>query len=108
MIKPYYQEENITIYHGDCLEIMPQLEPVDLVLTDPPYGINHCSHGQIFLKSEKILGDDGLWAYDFLISLKKPLCCFYSPYNPPNIKWRNILVWSKGLQVGAGGDPSTC
>ena len=24
---------------GDCLEIMPQLEPVDLVLTDPPYGI---------------------------------------------------------------------
>ena len=27
------------MYHGDCLEIMPQLEPVDLVLTDPPYGI---------------------------------------------------------------------
>jgi len=41
MIKPYYQEPNITIYHGDCLEIMPELEPVDLVLTDPPYGINH-------------------------------------------------------------------
>jgi len=38
-IKPYYNEGDITIYHGDCLEIMPQLEPVDLVLTDPPYGI---------------------------------------------------------------------
>ena len=36
-MKPYYEEPNITIYHGDCLEIMPQLEPVDLVLTDPPY-----------------------------------------------------------------------
>ena len=42
MIKPYYEEEGITLYHGDCLEIMPQLEDksVDLVLTDPPYGAN--------------------------------------------------------------------
>ena len=39
-MKPYYQDDNCTIYHGDCREILPQLEPVDLVLTDPPYGIN--------------------------------------------------------------------
>jgi len=39
MAKPYYQHEGITIYHGDCREILPTLEPVDLVLTDPPYGI---------------------------------------------------------------------
>jgi len=40
--KSYYQdgEAGITIYHGDCLEIMAELEPVDLVLTDPPYGNN--------------------------------------------------------------------
>jgi len=36
-MKPYYNHAGITIYHGDCLEILPQLEPVDLVLTDPPY-----------------------------------------------------------------------
>lgn len=36
-MKPYYDHKGITIYHGDCLEILPQLEPVDLVLTDPPY-----------------------------------------------------------------------
>ena len=36
---PYYETELGKLYHGDCLEIMPQLEPVDLVLTDPPYGI---------------------------------------------------------------------
>jgi len=41
-MKAYYQEKNITIYHGDCLEIMPQLEPVDLVLTDVPYGTTAC------------------------------------------------------------------
>lgn len=37
MIKPYYDHGNIQIFHGDCLEIMPQLKPVDLVLTDPDY-----------------------------------------------------------------------
>jgi len=35
--KPYYETPLGKLYHGDCLEIMPQLEPVDLVLTDPPY-----------------------------------------------------------------------
>ncbi|TXH49890.1 MAG: site-specific DNA-methyltransferase [Desulfurellales bacterium] len=34
---PYYQDEFSTIYHGDCREILPLLEPVDLVLTDPPF-----------------------------------------------------------------------
>lgn len=29
-----------TLYLGDCLEILPTLEPVDAVVTDPPYGIN--------------------------------------------------------------------
>lgn len=37
--KPYYDEDGITIYHGDCREILPHLPKVDLVLTDPPYGI---------------------------------------------------------------------
>ena len=42
MIKPYYETELGKLYHGDCLEIMPELEPVDLVLTDPPYGVTGC------------------------------------------------------------------
>lgn len=36
---PYYDSDGITIFHGDCREILPTLDPVDLVLTDPPYGI---------------------------------------------------------------------
>lgn len=36
---PYYKDDHCTIYHGDCREILPQLDKVDLVLTDPPYGI---------------------------------------------------------------------
>ena len=38
-MKPYYDGDGITIYHGDCREILPYLPKVDLVLTDPPYGI---------------------------------------------------------------------
>jgi site-specific DNA-methyltransferase (adenine-specific) len=38
-VKSYYQDGAVQIFHGDCREILPQLEPVDLVLTDPPYGL---------------------------------------------------------------------
>ena len=38
-LKPYYQDNHCTIYHGDCREILPTLDPVDIVLTDPPYGV---------------------------------------------------------------------
>lgn len=44
-MKPYYEHAGITIYHGDCAEIAPQLpgcaRPFDLVLTDPPYAIGN-------------------------------------------------------------------
>lgn len=44
-MKPYYQDDACTIYHGDCREILPGLEMVDLVLTDPPYGIKRFEKG---------------------------------------------------------------
>lgn len=39
-MKPYYDHAGITIYHGDCREIISKLPKVALVLTDPPYGID--------------------------------------------------------------------
>jgi site-specific DNA-methyltransferase (adenine-specific) len=39
-IKPYYEHAGITIYHGDCREILPTMPRCDLILTDPPYGID--------------------------------------------------------------------
>lgn len=39
--KPYYDDgKGIVIYNADCRDILPDLPKVDLVLTDPPYGIN--------------------------------------------------------------------
>lgn len=43
-MKPYYEDDAVTIYHGDCRDILPTLTPVDLLLTDPPYGIGAPSH----------------------------------------------------------------
>jgi site-specific DNA-methyltransferase (adenine-specific) len=41
--RPYFESDGVTLYHGDCREILPQLEPeaFDLVLTDPPYLVSY-------------------------------------------------------------------
>jgi site-specific DNA-methyltransferase (adenine-specific) len=38
-ISPYYQGGNVTIYHGDCRDVLPHLSKVQLVITDPPYSL---------------------------------------------------------------------
>lgn len=43
-IKPYHQEDAGIIYCADCREILPHLPKVDLVLTDPPYGLGRKLH----------------------------------------------------------------
>lgn len=54
---PYYEENGITIYCGDCREILPHLpnKSIDLVLTDPPYGHNN-NDGDLIANWEKALG----------------------------------------------------
>lgn len=37
-MKPYYESDGITIFHGDCRRVLCELSPCDLLLTDPPYG----------------------------------------------------------------------
>jgi site-specific DNA-methyltransferase (adenine-specific) len=38
-VKPYYEQDGIVIYHGDCREVLPELSGFDAVATDPPYGV---------------------------------------------------------------------
>lgn len=44
-MKPYYQDSAVTIYHGDCSEILGTLPPVDLVFTSPPYNLGTTTGG---------------------------------------------------------------
>lgn len=46
MPTPYYSDDMVTIYHGDCRDILPEIETVDLVLTDPPYGVGEVTHNR--------------------------------------------------------------
>ena len=67
-MKPYYETELGVLYHGDCLDIMPHLEPVDLVLTDPPYPNFHTEQYGYF---------------DGIINFLNSLCC------------RQLIFWTE-------------
>ena len=66
---PYYQEPNITIYHGDCLEIMPSLAPdsIDAIVTDPPYGLE-------FMGKDWDKGVPGIRFWTEALRVAKPGC----------------------------------
>lgn len=101
---PYYDHDGITIYHGDCREILPHLDPVDLVLTDPPYGIGHPTNyaargrGGLARCSDYPLveGDDEPFSPAHILALDVPTVLFganhYADALPPCSGW---LVWDK-------------
>ena len=47
MNEPYYSDDHVTIYHGDCLDVLPEIGQVHLVLTDPPYSLSVANDHQI-------------------------------------------------------------
>lgn len=110
-MKPYYDDEasGITIYHGDCRDVLPTLtEKVDLVLTDPPYGIGWTRGVNAARKSKGHLGianDEDTSARDEALVLLSGIPAivfgsFYAPY-PAGIK--QILVWKKPDDSGVVG-----
>ena len=104
-IRWYYSDDAVAIAHADCRDVLPLLEPVDLVLTDPPYGIdldtsNHkYKHG---ISRPKLLGDTGVDLAP-IVSLGIPSIlwggnCFASQL-PDFPGW---LCWNKTVRDGAG------
>jgi site-specific DNA-methyltransferase (adenine-specific) len=39
--EPYYREGLVTLYHGDCRDVLPQLDDVTAIVSDPPYGVDN-------------------------------------------------------------------
>ena len=104
LAQPWQQRvemDGVTLYHGDCLEILPTLEGVDAVISDPPYGIawntNHkrFSGGMSPQKTRKtIAGDD--CAFDprpWL--LKMPVVLFGANYFASQLPIGSWLIWDK-------------
>jgi len=47
-VRPYYQAGGVTLYHGDCLDVLPTLtERFDLVVTSPPYNLGGASNDSL-------------------------------------------------------------
>lgn len=97
-----------TLYLGDCMEILPTLDKVDAVITDPPYGISRAGQQETFTKSPKHkrkhfedLGwDDGRPNKElFDLMLKSGNKCliwggnYFADMLPATMGW---LYWDKG------------
>ncbi len=61
MITPYYHKDGIWVYHGDCLDVIPQLHSFDSIITDPPY----CNLNQYETHSQAIGYGERVLQFDF-------------------------------------------
>lgn len=99
---PYYDKDGIQIFHGDCREILPTLEPVDLCLTDPPYGINHSSSHGASWQNTNIAGDADTEVRDAVLKDFPSVASFGTWKTPPIQNTRGVIVWDKGPAFGMG------
>lgn len=97
-MKPYYEDSHCTIYHGDCREILPELDKVDLVLTDPPYGMSFQSNYRN-VKHDKIKNDDQLPIDLIYLAMFKAIKASYFFCRWDNLKQmpppKSVLAWVK-------------
>lgn len=106
-MKPYYEESGLVIYHGDCREVLPTLGKVDLVLTDPPYGINLNADTRRFSggnnatrrgkgrKDGPIIGDHAAFDPSFLLAAGHRHIVWGWNHFPDKLPRGACLVWLK-------------
>lgn len=105
-MKPYYQDDLVALYHGDCREITAWLE-ADVLVTDPPYGIAWKGGGYNGQRKHAgIAHDDTTDARDTVLDTwgdDRPAVVFGAPLIAPPPKPRQILVWQKPSDSGLVG-----
>jgi DNA modification methylase len=103
-VKPYYEDDLVTLYHGDCLEVTEWLA-ADVLVTDPPYGVSFQSSWTTAAnRHARIAGDESLVARDKALEAwgAKPALVFgtWRVARPVNVRQR--LLWVKGDDPGLG------
>ncbi len=105
MTTPYYQDDHVTLYHGDSLDILPTLQ-YDAIVTDPPYGIAWRGSGYNGARPhDGIANDDTTEARDAVLRLcgDRPAIVFGSVYCAPPTNARHVAVWHKPPDSGVIG-----
>lgn len=103
MSTPYYEDDQVTLYHGDCREITEWLE-ADVLVTDPPYGMNFQS-GHRRETFAKIAGDDDTAVRDAVAAMwgpDRPALIFGRWSVPAPAGERQRLIWHKASTPGMG------
>lgn len=104
MVSPYYTDDHVTLYHGDCREI-DAWESAHALVTDPPYGISWTAHSYN-PKGREIANDSTSAARDYVIGQWghiKPSAVFGSPLLAPPFGTKHTLVWRKPNDAGLTG-----
>lgn len=102
-MKPYYEDDFTTIYHGDCREILPRLN-ADVLVTDPPYGMAYVSNSSRYGSTPPIEGDADTGLRDWVLEAwgeERPAVVF-GTWRCPRPEARALLVWDKGDSPGMG------
>ena len=96
--EPYYDKDGITIYNADCRQVLPFLGRFDIVLSDPPYGMEFQSNHRT-IKHEKIAGDESLPLSLIWLAMQKSKRCSYFFCRWDNLqqmpKPKSVLAWVK-------------
>lgn len=104
-ITPYYQDDHATIYHGDCLEIMPGLD-FDVIVTDPPYGISYATAwNRKRDRARSIANDETTDVRDVVLDAVgryTPCLVFGSSKQPKPTRTKITLTWEKTGSSGMG------
>ena len=109
MSAPYYADDLVTLYHGDCREIREWLD-AEVLVTDPPYGYRYRSNmgGPGYRLAAQgpdvIAGDESLDVRDAVLAAwgSRPALVFGNWRCCPPQGTRTVLVWDKGPGVGMG------
>jgi DNA modification methylase len=106
-MKPYFADEQVTLFLGDCREITEWLA-ADVLVADPPYGIGWkrgVKQGRGDAGHSGIQGDADTSTRDDALSLwgKRPAVVFGSFYAPQPTNVRHILVYRKPPDSGVVG-----
>lgn len=111
---------NATLYLGDCMEVLPTLDKVDAVITDPPYGINFAHGGndksgigkgtyKTKFAGEKIIGDDEPFDPSIIISLNLPTVMWGGNHFANKLEASpSWWVWDKRAASGHTNDFADC
>ena len=101
-LAPYYQDDYVTLYHGDCLTEHREWLAADVLITDPPYGMAYLSGWDA--KDRAIKNDTETSARDKALELwgSKPAAAFGTWKEPRPPQTRHLVVWDKTLGTGAG------